>query len=168
MEEQITVKVIMPYDIETEEIFQHFGHAQNFKLYELKPVDEGVEVTAQIFGFQGEAGHDALAAAVRDLGADILVCGGIGMGALQALSELGVRVCPGIEGSADKALEDLVTGTLVQNFGPTCGCGCHDDAEGESCGCGCHDDGEGCGCGCDAEGEAESDCGCGCGCSTEQ
>ncbi|MFQ7394825.1 MAG: NifB/NifX family molybdenum-iron cluster-binding protein [Lachnospira eligens] len=38
------------------------------------------------------AGHSALAAVLKDKGVDVLICGGIGNGAVTALSEAGIDV----------------------------------------------------------------------------
>ena len=58
-------------------VFQHFGHSQQFKLYE---VENGKVVEGNIVDTNGH-GHGALARLLSDCHADILICGGIGAGA---------------------------------------------------------------------------------------
>lgn len=54
---------------------------------------------AEVIGTDG-AGHSALAAVLKDKGVDVLICGGIGNGAVTALSEAGIDVCSGADGES--------------------------------------------------------------------
>ena len=73
---------------ENGEIFQHFGHTEQFKLYD---VEDGKIVSEQIVPTNG-SGHGALAGFLKAAQADALICGGIGMGAQTALAEAGVKL----------------------------------------------------------------------------
>ena len=84
---------------ENGEIFQHFGHTEQFKLYD---VEDGRIVAEQIVPTNG-SGHGALAGFLKAAQADVLICGGIGMGAQNALAEAGVKLYGGVSGSADAA-----------------------------------------------------------------
>lgn len=64
-------------------IFQHFGHTEQFKFYD---VEDGKIVSSQVVDTNG-SGHGALAGFLKAAGADALICGGIGMGAQMALAE---------------------------------------------------------------------------------
>ena len=64
------------------EIFQHFGRTEQFKVYD---VENGQVVRSQVMGTGGQ-GHGALAGVLQQLGADVLICGGIGGGAQAALA----------------------------------------------------------------------------------
>lgn len=55
-------------------IFQHFGHTEQFKIYD---IEDGKVVKEQVAGTEG-SGHGALAGMLSDLKADVLICGGIG------------------------------------------------------------------------------------------
>ena len=91
-----------------------------------------------------------MAAVLKDKGVDVLICGGIGNGAVTALSEAGIDVYSGADGEADAAVEAYLNGDLT-----SAGVNCdhhHDHEEGHGCGhCGSHEDEEsGCGhCGSD-------------------
>ena len=70
------------------QVFQHFGHCEQFKLYE---VSEGQITSAQVVSAVG-SGHGALAGFLQSHGMDTLICGGIGAGARSALAEAGIRL----------------------------------------------------------------------------
>ena len=87
------------------------------------------------------------------LGADVIICGGIGGGAVQALTAAGIQLYAGVSGDADQAVEELLAGKLSPNAEANCdhhghGEGHHDckgHGEGHH-GCGGHGEGHhGCG-----------------------
>ena len=119
-------RVAVPY--EEGEIFQHFGRAAQFKLYD---VEEGCIADSEIVDVHG-GGHGALAGVLRALQVDALICGGIGGGARMALSEAGIALYGGVSGSADAAAEDFAAGRL--NYDPNARC----DHHGGEHGCGDH------------------------------
>ena len=120
------------------QIFQHFGHTQQFKIYD---VQEGKILASEVVDTNG-SGHGALAGVLTALHADILICGGIGGGAQMALAAAGIRLYGGVSGDADAAVEALVAGNL--NYNPNVHCnhhGEHHHGEGHNCdnhGCGSH------------------------------
>ena len=101
------MKIAVPF--ENGQIFQHFGHTGQFKVYD---VENGAVVSSEILGSNG-SGHGALAALLAGRGIDILICGGIGGGAQAALSERGIELCAGASGSADEAVGAYLRGELV-------------------------------------------------------
>ena len=113
-------------------VFQHFGHTEQFKLYE---VADGKVSRATIVDTNGQ-GHGALAGFLKAEGVDTLICGGIGAGAQAALGEAGIRLYGGVTGEADKAVDALLAGGLT--YDPAVHCDHHHEA-GHSCG---HDHGE--------------------------
>lgn len=134
-------------------IFQHFGRTETFKVYD---VQEGRIIASEVIGSNG-IGHGALAGLLADKAIEVLICGGLGGGAMNALQQAGITVVAGAEGEADQAVRDFLAGSLVST-GANC------DHHGEGHECGHHGDGEeGCGEGCGEEGCGESGCGEGCG-----
>ena len=140
---------------ENGEVFQHFGHTETFKVYE---VENGQIVKSEILGSNG-SGHGALATLLAGQAVDVLICGGIGGGAQAALADCGIELCAGASGDADSAVEAYLRGELVNT-----GANCDHHGEGHSCGhhgdgdhCGGHEDGEGCG-GCHEDGEGCGGC----------
>ena len=109
---------------ENGEVFQHFGHTEQFKLYE---VSGGKLLHTQVVDTNG-SGHGALAGLLAQLGVDTLICGGIGGGAQAALAEANIRLIGGVQGNADEAVQAFLNGTLA--FDPNVHCTHHDHGEG--------------------------------------
>lgn len=120
------MKIAVTYD--NGEIFQHFGHTEFFKVYE---VEDNKVVKSEVVSTNG-SGHGALAGVLQVLKAEKLICGGIGGGAQMALAEAGVELFAGVSGDADAAVEALLDGKLV--FSRSANCSHHDHEEGHSCG----------------------------------
>ena len=142
-----TMRVATTYD--NGNIFMHFGRSEQFKIYDIQ---DGKVLNEQVVG-TGGTGHGALAGLLANGGVDTLICGGIGGGAINALSQSGITVYAGAQGSCDACVEALIAGTLAQSGEATCDCHGHDHEHthehGESCGCHGHHDHEGHeGCGC--------------------
>lgn len=118
---------------ENGKIFQHFGHTEQFKIYE---VNDGKIISSQIVGTNGQ-GHGALANFLLDYKVNVLICGGIGGGAKNALSKAGIQLYPGAVGDADAQVESFLKGTL--SYDPDTTCNHHDHEGGHVCGNhGCH------------------------------
>ena len=120
-------------------IFQHFGHTQMFKIYD---VQDGNILASRVVDTNG-SGHGALAGVLTALQADVLICGGIGGGARMALEAAGIRFYGGVSGNADAAVEALLAGNL--EYDPHVKCDHHGEhhhqEEGHTCGnhgCGSH------------------------------
>jgi len=121
------------------DIFQHFGHTPQFKVYE---VQEGRVVASRVID-TGSSGHGALAGLLGGEGVDVLICGGIGGGAQMALRSAGIRLFGGVSGDADEAVEALLCGQLL--YDPNARCDHHDHHHGEGHTCGDHGCGGNCG-----------------------
>ncbi len=118
-----TMRIAVTY--ENGEIFQHFGHSEHFKLYD---VEEGKIVKEQVVDTNG-SGHGALAGFLQAAKTDALICGGIGMGAQMALADAGIRLYAGVQGSADEAAKALAAGNLA--YDPDARCDHHEHHGGE-------------------------------------
>ena len=121
------------------QIFQHFGHTQQFKVYE---VEDGKVVSAQVVG-TGGTGHGALAGVLNALNADVLICGGIGGGAQAALTAAGIKFYGGVSGEADAAVAAFLAGGL--DYNPNVQCNHHGEHHHHEGGCGSHGCGGHCG-----------------------
>ncbi len=127
---------------ENGEIFQHFGHTEFFKVYD---IESDKVVSSQVVSTNG-SGHGALAEVLSALKADVLICGGIGGGAQMALAGAGIQLFGGVSGNADAAVEALLEGKLMYN--PNVRCSHHGDHHhGEGHQCGSHGCGSGHNCG---------------------
>lgn len=120
-----TMRIAVTY--ENGEIFQHFGHTAQFKIYD---VENETIVNEQVLDTNGK-GHGALAGFLQAAGADALICGGIGMGAQMALADAGIKLYAGVQGSADAAARALAEGTL--SYDPDARCD-HHEHHGGDCG----------------------------------
>ena len=80
-------RIAVTYD--NGQIFQHFGRTEAFKVYE---VEDGKVVNSEVMESNG-VGHGALAGLLADNTIDVLICGGIGGGAMAALEERGIEIC---------------------------------------------------------------------------
>ena len=143
------MRIAVTYD--KGQIFQHFGHTEQFKVYDV----EDRKITAeQVVDTMGN-GHGALAGFLAANQVDTLICGGIGGGAQNALAEAGIKLYGGVSGSADEAVKALIEGNLGYN--PDVHCDHHEHGHGGShqCGghqCGSHGEGESHQCGSHGEG----------------
>lgn len=127
----IIMRIAVTY--ENGQIFQHFGHTEQFKIYDVADSQIVREAVVDTNG----SGHGALAGFLMQLGVDALICGGIGGGAQMALAEVGIRLFGGVSGDADAAVNALIAGTLGYN--PDVHCDHHDHEHGEGGhGCGNH------------------------------
>lgn len=115
-------------------VFQHFGHTEAFKVYEIA---DGKVIASQVVSSNG-SGHGALAGVLYALGVQALICGGIGGGARMALAEAGIVVYGGVSGDADAAVAAFLEGAL--NYDPNAQCSHHDHHHGEGHSCGSHHD----------------------------
>ena len=124
------MKIAVTY--ENEQIFQHFGHTEQFKVYE---VEDGKIVSERLMDTNGQ-GHGALASLLSTIGADVLICGGIGGGAQMALAQAGIRLYGGVSGNCDAAVAAFLAGNL--DYNPDVKCSHHDHEHGEGHTCGSH------------------------------
>ena len=112
-------------------LYYGYWHTEQFKVYD---VEDGKIVSKTIVDTEGQ-GHGALAGLLTVIGADILICGGIGGGAQMALAEAGIKLYGGVSGSCDAAVEAYLANNLGYN--PNVRCDHHDNEHsdgGHNCG----------------------------------
>ncbi|WP_031557792.1 NifB/NifX family molybdenum-iron cluster-binding protein [Lachnospira multipara] len=135
------------------DVFPHFGKTESFKIYE---VEDKKILSSEVISSNG-AGHGALANVLKEANVDVLICGGLGGGALTALTEAGIEVIAGASGNTDEAVESYLKGELVST-GANCD---HHSGEDHACGehgCGHHEEESECGSECGEE-ECSGSCG---------
>lgn len=113
-------------------IFQHFGHTEQFAIYEV----EGGTVTKKTVVSTNGQGHGALSRILKDMKVDVLICGGIGGGAQLALKEAGIKLYGGVSGSCDGAVKAFIEGRL--GYDPNVKCNHHEHEHGKDHACGDH------------------------------
>ena len=129
IKEKTGMRIAVTY--ENREVGQHFGRTEQFKVYE---VENGTVQNSRVIDTDG-FGHGALAGFLRNAGVDVLICGGIGMGARYALQEMGIELLPGVSGDADQVVASCLAGEL--EYDPEAACHHHDHDDHE-----CHHDHE--------------------------
>ena len=127
------MRIAIPYYMG--KIFQHFGHAPQFKVYEIEAHQVLMEMVVESQG----SGHDAVAQFLRSMDVRVVICGNIGEGAMRALNDAGIVFYGGVSGQADDAISALLEGKLT--YDPNIKCEHHDDCGGDcdSCGGDCSD-----------------------------
>ena len=130
------MKIAVTY--ENGQVFQHFGHTERFKIYE---VEDGAVTASQVVDTAG-SGHGALAGFLRERGVQTLICGGIGGGARTALAQAEIQLYPGVSGAADQAVADLLAGRLA--YDPDTVCSHHHEGEHHCHSGSCGEDKHGC------------------------
>lgn len=126
------MRIAVTYD--NGDVFQHFGHTEYFKIYD---VEDGKVVKAEVVSTNGQ-GHGALATLLSSSAIDTLICGGIGMGAKNALSEVGITLLSGVSGNTDDAVAAYLDGTLVASADANCDHHDHHHDSSHGCGGNCH------------------------------
>ena len=118
---------------ENGKVFQHFGHTPEFAVFE---AEDGRILSESIIP-TGDSGHGALATLLYDAGVEVLICGGIGGGAINALARANIMTVGGAEGEVRQVAEDFANGRLKVRA--DFHCKHHDHGEGHTCGShGCH------------------------------
>lgn len=114
-------------------VFQHFGHSEKFKVYE---TEDGKVVSSEVADTNG-SGHGALADFLAEKAVKVLICGGIGQGARQALAQAGIELYPGVNGDADQAVLAYLNGSLSYDPDTVCSHHEHHEHGGECAGGNC-------------------------------
>jgi predicted Fe-Mo cluster-binding NifX family protein len=89
---------------------QHFGMSENFAIVTIedKKVTNVEEISAAEFAHQ----HKGLADLLVKHGAETVIAGGIGAGAIAGLQQNGLKVIKGATGEYLKVVEEYINGTL--------------------------------------------------------
>ncbi len=119
---------------EGDQVSQHFGRSEGFLLAGI----ENGQVTSRESVVAG--GHDcgALPLMFREREVNLVIAGGLGMGAMQHLQHAGIAVIAGIQGSAEDALTQFLAGNLQGGEATCSGHGeGHEHGHGEDGPC-CH------------------------------
>jgi len=107
-------------------VCQHFGHCQQFVLYNTEE---------KKWAIVNNEGHQCgvLPVYLKEQGTDVIIVGGMGARPQEIFSQLGIKVIVGVQGLVTQAVELCMKGEL-HSSGATCSH--HDDAGG--CQSACH------------------------------
>ncbi len=114
-EKAAIIKIAVTTD-EKNNVFQHFGKSEAFTIYELR----GEELISKNVLNSNGSGHSELVGLLVEQKINVLICGGIGMGAMEGLLAAGILVIPGTQGDADVVTAAYLDGTLPESNNPTC------------------------------------------------
>lgn len=120
--------MIIAVATEGEFIFQHFGKCPQFTLFEV----EDSMIKSQKVIDTSASGHSALVEVLKNHGVSTVICGGIGAGAKNALSDAGIEVVAGVTCLAKDAVIRFLSGEKLGTDDVTC------DHHGEEHSCGEH------------------------------
>lgn len=104
------MKVAITYD--NGQVFQHFGHTKEFKVYS---IEDNKIISKEIISLNGN-GHGALADFLVSKDIAVLICGRIGAGAKTALDRAGITLYCGVKGDVDIQIADYLEERL--NYDP--------------------------------------------------
>lgn len=110
--------IAITYDANTKTVHRHFGQTPYFFLMDLE------KDTARVID-NGGYSHKELVPYLKQLGAEVLICGGIGTPAMTMLEENGIRVIPGVKGNVDEVIDAFISNQLEGNQNQVHECGCH-------------------------------------------
>lgn len=130
LKETCFMRIAVSYD--NGSVFQHFGKTEQFKIYN---IENNAVVSTEIISSNG-SGHSELVGILEDQGVDVLICGGIGSGALDDLDYAGIAVVSGADGNTDDAVTAFLRDELL-NSGVTCNHHEEEQEAGHGCGGSC-------------------------------
>ena len=107
------------------EIWPHFGHCENFRIYE---TGEGKILSENSVPNPGHR-PGFLPNFLADMGVEVIISGGKGGGAVDIFNERGVEVILGAQGDAGAAVEAYLRGELKST-----GSVCHEHQHAGECG----------------------------------
>ncbi len=100
------MKIAVSYDIESQNVFDHFGHAPAFKIYD---VQDNKVVDSTVIETSGQ-GHNYMVNLMKENNVEVVVAGWMGGHAVVGLKENGILAFVGAEGNADLALATYLQG----------------------------------------------------------
>lgn len=121
--------MIIAVTYQDHEVFQHFGHTPAFAIF----TAENNVITDEKLLECGDSGHGALASLLAAENVDVVICGGIGAGAIAALKNANIKVIGGASGNVREAAEKYLAGSLKVRLNFFCNHH-HDHGEGHTCG----------------------------------
>ena len=104
----------------------HFGHCENFAFVE---VDENKNITGIDLVKPPHHAPGVYPGWVKEQGADIVIAGGMGGGAVEIFNERNIEVIVGASGDAKAAAESYLRGELKST-----GSVCHEHEHSDACG----------------------------------
>lgn len=106
-------------------VTEHFGHCRTYRTYD---VENGKITKAGVIDSPGHK-PGFLPLFLKEKGADVIISGGMGAGAIDLFNENGIKVIVGATGDSKSAAESFLKGVLVST-----GSVCHEHMHHDDCG----------------------------------
>jgi len=103
------MKIAMPS--EQGYVNQHFGRSKEFTVVELE--NENIVSQKKVSAEALQHNHAGLAGLMQDEGVDVVIVGGIGAYAMQALEATGLKVVSGGSGKIEDVVACFIRGELI-------------------------------------------------------
>lgn len=132
-EEEKALRIAVTTD-ESNNVFQHFGKTETFTIYEI----QGKELMSKTALNSNGSGHSELVNLLAEEKINVLICGGIGMSAMEGLMDAGILVIPGAKGDIDVAVAAYLDGALEDSSQANCDHHEHSNSDPCSGNCNCH------------------------------
>lgn len=100
------MKIAITY--ENGEVFQHFGHTEKVKIYEI----ENKKIISENILDTSAHGHELLVKFLKDNNVNVLICGGIGNSAKKALNDVNIQLFGGVSGDVEQVIKDYILNKL--------------------------------------------------------
>lgn len=103
------MKIAIPN--ENGQVNQHFGRSKEFIIFDME--NQKIKTATPVSAAQLAHNHEGLAGLMKDNNVEVVVLGGIGPYAIQALEQAGLKVITGVSGDIKVAAEACARGELV-------------------------------------------------------
>ncbi|MBE3584649.1 NifB/NifX family molybdenum-iron cluster-binding protein [Desulfofundulus thermocisternus] len=103
------MKIALPND--RGRVNQHFGRSEEFVIFEMSGQEIKGRETISTVTLQHN--HEGLAELFKSKGVEVLILGGVGPRAIQALQQYGLRVITGASGDVEEVARAYARGELV-------------------------------------------------------
>ncbi|MGB9803468.1 NifB/NifX family molybdenum-iron cluster-binding protein [Desulfofundulus sp.] len=103
------MKIALPND--RGQVNQHFGRSEEFVIFEMDGQEIKNRETVSTVTLQHN--HEGLAELFKNKGVDVLILGGVGPRAIQALQAYGLQVITGASGNVEEVAKAYTRGELV-------------------------------------------------------
>ncbi|MDC1106468.1 NifB/NifX family molybdenum-iron cluster-binding protein [Prolixibacteraceae bacterium] len=104
------MKIVVPAS-KNNTIDHHFGHCHTFKVFVIgrnMQIEEIIEVESP----EGCGCKSNIATTLKEMNVELMLAGNMGNGAINKLSNAGIKIIKGCEGDIQKCVEDYLAGSL--------------------------------------------------------
>jgi len=111
------MKIAVPVTADNQ-LDNHFGHCEFFKIYSIKSEGE-IECVKKITPGNGCGCKSGIAGVLAGEGVTVMLAGGIGSGAVNTLAAAGIKVVRGCSGNPDNLIKLYIEGKITDS-GESC------------------------------------------------